>query len=195
MKDKAIILDFNILAEENLSVEEFISLYYLYNNINSDKFLEDLQEKGFIKIIQDEKNNIILREKAKLLIEFLEIESLNSVKKEKVIKKSKRIVTQEVLEFVDEFRNKWKGLKPGSMGSFESCKEKLMRWMLNNPTYSKEQILKAVDIYINSLTNLQYLQQADYFIYKKEGKDEHSRLSAFVDETEIIQEGWTSKLN
>ena len=194
MKDKAIILDFNILAEENLSVEEFISLYYLYNNINSDKFLEDLQEKGFIKIIQDEKNNIILREKAKLLIEFLEIESLNSVKKEKVIKKSKRIVTQEVLEFVDEFRNKWKGLKPGSMGSFNACKEKLIRWMIDNPNYTHQQILKSADIYINSLTNYQYLQQADYFIYKKEGKDEHSRLSAFIDEIETKSEGWTSQL-
>lgn len=194
MKDRAIILDFNILAEENLSIDEFLSLYNIYNNIKDDKFIISLQEKGFIKIINNEKNHVILREKAKLLIEFLEIESLNSVKKEKVIKKSKRIVTSEVLEFVDTFRNKWKGLKPGSMGSFESCKEKLMRWMLNNPTYSKEQILKAADIYINSLNNLQYLQQADYFIYKKEGKDEQSRLSAFIDETETQIEGWTSQL-
>ena len=154
-----------------------------------------MQEKGFIKIKEDEEYNIILREKTKLLIEFLEIESLDPVKKNKVIKKSARVVTNEVLNFIEEFRSKWKGLKPGAMGGFESCKEKLIRWMQNNPRYDFQQILKAADIYINSVNNMQYLQQADFFVYKKEGKDEHSRLSAFIDEIETKSEGWTSTLN
>jgi len=195
MKNKAIILDFNILAENDLSIYEFLTLYDIYNGIIDKKFTDSLQEKGFIKIKEDEEYNIILREKAKLLIEFLEIESLDSVKKTKVIKKSARAINSNLLPFIEEFRNKWKGLKPGSMGGFESCKEKMVRWMTNNPQYDFKQILNAADIYINSVNNIQYLQQADYFIYKKEGKDEHSRLSAFIDEVETKSEGWTSTLN
>ena len=194
MKKKAIILDFNILAEENLSVREFLALYDIYHNIINKEFINSLQEKGFIKIKENEEK-IILREKAKLLIEFLEIESLDPVKENKVIKKSIRVLNIKITDnFVDEYRNKWKGLKPGSMGSFSSCKDKLIRWLSNNPNYESEQILKAADIYLNSIQNYQYLQQADFFIYKKEGKDEHSRLSAFIDEIETKSEGWASTL-
>ena len=194
MKKKAIILDFNILAEENLSVREFLALYDIYYNIVDKEFINSLQEKGFIKIKENEES-ILLREKAKLLIEFLEIESLDPVKENKVIKKSIRVLNIKITDnFVDEYRNKWKGLKPGSMGSFSSCKDKLIRWLSNNPNYESEQILKAADIYLNSIQNYQYLQQADFFIYKKEGKDEHSRLSAFIDEIETKSEGWTSTL-
>ena len=194
MKKKAIILDFNILAEENLSVHELLALYDMYYNIINKEFINSLQKKGFIKIKENEES-ILLREKAKLLIEFLEIESLDPVKENKVIKKSIRVLNIKITDnFVDEYRNKWKGLKPGSMGSFSSCKDKLIRWLSNNPNYESEQILKAADIYLNSIQNYQYLQQADFFIYKKEGKDEHSRLSAFIDEIETKSEGWTSTL-
>ena len=149
--------------------------------------------KQFIKI--DHEKRIHLREKGKLLLEFLSIEKIGSLKSEKVVKKSARAIKVKISDdFVNEFRNKWKGLKPGSMGSFAACKEKLIRWMSDNPSYETEQILKAADIYINSLTNYTYLQQADYFVYKKEGKDEHSRLGAFIDEIETKSEGWTSQL-
>jgi hypothetical protein len=194
---EAFILDLNFLKEQNLSVIEFIVLLQL-NNIQTnltfdDNVLNDLQEKQFIKLIDKE---TILREKSKLLIDFLSIESnYSNYKDKKVIKKSNRIINEGFDEFIEEYRNLWKGLKVGSMGSPNACKEKMERWMKENPNYSKEDILKAAKIYINSLNNYQYLQAAHYFIYKKDGKEEDSRLSAFIEEKEVDNTDWTTKLS
>ena len=197
MKDNAFILDFNLLAEQNLSIDEFITIIHLKNDIlynNSPTHLKQLEEKQFIKILSDEKT--ILREKGKLLIELISIDKISSVNNKKEIKKSQRLLSNDVNTFIIEFRNKWKGLKVGSMGSLSSCKVKMMKWMEENPEYTSQQILKAADIYISSLNNYIYLQQADYFIYKKEGFSEQSRLSAFIDEIDTaVNEDWTTTLN
>jgi len=193
MKDKAYILDFNVLAEQNLSIEEFLVLIHLDDELynNSMRVLKPLEEKQFIKIINDEK--IILREKGKLFIELISIEKLSSTKNNKQTVKSDRLINVELDSFINDFRNKFKGLKPGSMGSEASCKMKMYRWMKENPSYTPEQILKAADIYIKSLNNYQYLQRADYFIYKKDGKDESSGLAAYIDEIEV-DDDWTTNL-
>ena len=193
MKDKAFILDFNVLAEQNLSIEEFLVLIHLDDELynNSMRVLKPLEEKQFIKIINDEK--IILREKGKLFIELISIEKLSSTKNNKQTVKSDRLINVELDSFINDFRNKFKGLKPGSMGSEASCKMKMYRWMKENPSYTPEQILKAADIYIKSLNNYQYLQRADYFIYKKDGKEESSGLAAYIDEIEV-DDDWTTNL-
>ena len=200
---EAFILDLNFLKEQNLSVIEFVTLLKL-NGSNIDLFLiefeseiyilEKLQEKQFIKIITY--SEVILREKSKLLLDFLSIESSYSdYKEKKIIKKSNRVINEGFDDFIEEYRKLWKGLKPGSMGSENACKEKMLRWMGENPNYTKEDILKAAKIYINSLNNYQYLQAAHYFIYKKDGKEEDSRLSAFINETEPDNIDWTVKLS
>lgn len=193
MKDKAYILDFNVLVEQNLSIEEFLVLIHLDDELynNSMRVLKPLEEKQFIKIINDEK--IILREKGKLFIELISIEKLSSTKNNKQTVKSDRLINVELDSFINDFRNKFKGLKPGSMGSEASCKMKMYRWMKENPSYTPEQILKAADIYIKSLNNYQYLQRADYFIYKKDGKEESSGLAAYIDEIEV-DDDWTTNL-
>lgn len=198
---EAFILDLNFLKEQKLSVVEFITLLKLSEiEIDlqlSDNVLISLQEKQFIKIIKDEDETVtIIREKSKLLIDFLSIESsYSNYKEKKIIKKSTRTISEGFDEFIEEYRNLWKGLKVGSMGSPTACKEKMERWMKENPNYSKEDILKAARIYINSLNNYQYLQAAHYFIYKKDGKEEDSRLSAFIEEKEIDNTDWTTKLS
>ena len=193
MKDKAYIIDFNLLTEQNLSIEEFLVLIHLDDELynNSMRVLKPLEEKQFIKIINDEK--IILREKGKLFIELISIEKLSSTKNNKQTVKSDRLINVELDSFINDFRNKFKGLKPGSMGSEASCKMKMYRWMKENPSYTPEQILKAADIYIKSLNNYQYLQRADYFIYKKDGKEESSGLAAYIDEIEV-DDDWTTNL-
>lgn len=193
MIENSYILDFQVLKEQNISINEFLGLIYLYENLETESnILDSLQQKQFIKLTE---NEIIIREKGNLLIELLLIEKINSVKSKKEIRKSERLINNELNGFIEEFRNKWKGLKPGSMGSLSTCKEKMKRWMRENPTYSPQQILKAADIYINSLNSLTYLQQADYFIYKKDGKEESSRLSAFIDEIDTkVTDNWTSTL-
>ena len=84
------------------------------------------------------------------------------------------------------------------MGSEKSCKEKLNRWMKENPKYSFEDILKASDLYLATEgANVKFLQRADYFIFKQDSyKNEMSRLSAFIDEININHvQDWTSNLN
>ena len=198
---EAFILDLNFLKEQNLSVIEFITLLQL-NEIDTGlqldlDILHNLQEKQFVKLIIDKfGTNTIIREKGKLLIDFLSIESSYSdYKEKKVVKKSTRTISEGFDEFIEEYRKLWKGLKPGSMGSENACKEKMLRWMGENPNYTKEDILKAAKIYINSLNNYQYLQAAHYFIYKKDGKEEDSRLSAFIEEKEVDNTDWTTKLS
>ena len=198
---EAFILDLNFLKEQNLSVIEFVTLLQL-NEIDTGlqldlDILHNLQEKQFVKLIIDKfGTNTIIREKSKLLLDFLSIESSYSdYKSKKVVKKSTRTISEGFDKFIEEYRNLWKGLKVGSMGSPMACKEKMLRWMGENPNYTKEDILKAAKIYINSLNNYQYLQAAHYFIYKKDGKEEDSRLSAFVEEKEVDNTDWTVKLS
>ena len=194
---EAFILDLNFLKEQNLSVIEFVVLLQLNGietNMTFDNIvLNELQDKQFIKLIDKE---VIIREKSKLLLDFLSIESsYSNYKEKKIIKKSNRVINEGFDEFIEEYRNLWKGLKVGSMGSPIACKEKMLRWMKENPNYSKEDILKAAKIYINSLNNYQYLQAAHYFIYKKDGKEEDSRLSAFIEEKEVDNTDWTTRLS
>ena len=198
---EAFILDLNFLKEQNLSVIEFVTLLQL-NEIDTGlqldlDILHNLQEKQFVKLIIDKFGTTqILREKSKLLLDFLSIESnYSNYKEKKITKKSNRVINEGFDEFIEEYRNLWKGLKVGSMGSPMACKEKMLRWMGENPNYTKEDILKAARIYINSLNNYQYLQAAHYFIYKKDGKEEDSRLSAFVEEKEVDNTDWTTRLS
>lgn len=198
---EAFILDLNFLKEQNLSVIEFITLLQL-NEVDTGLQLDlgvlhDLQEKQFVKLIVDKFGTTqILREKSKLLLDFLSIENnYSNYKEKKIAKKSDRVINKGFDDFIEEYRNIWKGLRLGSMGSPSACRDKMVRWMKENPSYSKEDILKAAKIYIKSLDNYQYLQQADYFIYKKDSKEESSRLSAFIDEVEVDNTDWTTKLS
>lgn len=189
----AFILDLNLLNEQNLSYHEFILLIKIKYNQSIqglEGFLKELENKLFIKITDSE---IILREKGNLILELITLENYN-LKDSKKIKKSSRLINNELSSFIKEYRNLWKGLKPGSMGNEEACKEKMFRWMKENPEKTKEDIMRAARIYINSVSDYNYLQQADYFIYKKEGPYENSRLSNFIDEEETPAEGWTSQI-
>ena len=200
MKDKAYILDFNLLSEQNLSVEEFVMLARLSNNELTELneiILNSLEDKQFVKINKSNNNEITLREKSNLLINFVSIEGLRSITSKRTIKRSDRAIQAGMIEFVKEYRTLWKGLKPGSMGSEATCTDKLIKWMKLNPSYSKEDILKAAKIYLKTVDNYQYLQQADYFIFKKDAFGESSRLSSFIDEIDVklVEDNWTTRLN
>lgn len=199
MSTNKYILDVNVLNFENLTIVEFLTLLSLHDMLIPYKIEHDivkkLEEKQFVKIDIENINNIVVREKGKLLIDSLNIENNDDFKNKKSIRKSSRAITNELDEFLLEFRNLWKGLKPGSMGSYMGCREKMFRWMKDNPNYTKHDILKAAKMYIKSLNDYTFLQGADYFIYKKDKYGESSRLSAFIDEEEIKEIGWSSNLN
>jgi hypothetical protein len=200
MKEKAYILDLSLLEEQNLSIDEFIVLVHIDNELvrkNSLDYLNSLEKKQFIKLPVKQDEEILLREKGKLFIDFVSIEKVSSVGNKKIVKRSDRSIKEGLKDFVKEYRSLWKGLKPGSMGSENGCADKLSRWMKENPQYSLEDISKAAKLYIKSVDNLQFLQAADYFIYKKDAHGESSRLSAFIDEIgeNIPEDNWTTQLN
>lgn len=198
-------LNFQVLEEIQLSISEFLFLtnIYLDNILNTSKFIidvSDLEKRKFIKIIENnDEKEIILRTKAIELIEFSLIDTEVSYStRKKVIKKSRRQVENVVDDRINEFRDKWKGLKAGSMGSLKACKVKLSRWMHENPNYTFDKILDAADLYLSTEgLNTRFLQRADYFIFKQENnREESSRLSAFIDDVDANKvQDWTSKLN
>lgn len=199
--NKALIIDFKLLEELDITINQFLFLYNLYLNDNifeiviSEEEEKDLQNKKFVKLYH---GNNELRQSAIDLIELLTIDSNSKLEEDKNIKKSDRAVNLEIKDRIQEFRGLWKGLKPGSMGSLQSCKDKLTRWMKSNPEYSFDDIIKAAKLYLSTEgMNLRFLQRADYFIYKQENnREESSRLSAFIDEIDNgYEDDWTSNLN
>lgn len=201
---KSIILDFTVLKKLNLSVRDFLYLVWLYNedsimSLNSilkNHDTTELLNRKYIKL--DSTGAVHLRQEGLDLINYLSIESFKEFNQPKIVKKSSKKIKAEVIERINEYRGKWAGLKPGSMGGKQSCIDKLSRWMEANPEYSFEQILKAAELYLNTEgINLTYLQRADYFIYKQENnREESSRLAAFIDETDSpVSRDWTSTLN
>ena len=203
MENNSLIINFELLKELNISISEFLFLSYLYfeknihipyDEIDKNK----LQKEQYIKLIDNE-SIIILRAKSIELIESLYVNTeVSFSKKLTKVNKSIRHINKEVSSRVNEYREKWKGLRPGSMGGVKSCKQKLTRWMKENPEYSFDDILKAADIYLSTEgVNIKYLQRADYFVFKQESnKEESSRLSAFIDEiADYTEQDWTTNLN
>lgn len=200
--EREIRLNLDVLESYNISVNDFVALWkiHLGNNINFNTQAVNyyrLQDEKFLKIIKNEKKQItfILRDKALELIEFLS----TGIKRPNTKKKKKQL-NVDLLTRIPEYRSLWKGLQLGSMGSAKACKEKLARWMEENPEYTFDQILEAARLYIESLRgDYRFLQRADYFIYKQENnREESSRLSAFIDEVSngaTSQGDWTTKLN
>lgn len=203
MNLKPLIIDFEFLAELSLSFNDLFLFYNVYygtiilQEIRTENRLKELQEAKFIKYYYKEEKCIIeLRGKALEILDLLTTEVVNVVSNKKVLKKSDRVIKDEIDKYIVEYRNKWRGLKSGSMGSLKSCKDKMFRWMKENPEYTMQDVLKAADIYLNGLNNYTYLQRADYFIFKQENnREESSRLSAFIDEQEVEKEDWTSNIN
>lgn len=204
MSKKSQVIDFTILEQLQISIKDYLYLAWFQNpdryaslELNlSQHDLTNLKEQNYIKV--DSSETVHLRQEAIDLIEYLKIDSFEKFEAPKIIKKSKRKISAEVVDRIDEYRNRWKGRKAGSMGSRQSCIDKLSRWMTTNPEYTFDQILKAADIYLDTEgRNITYLQRADYFIYKQENnKEESSRLSAFIDEIDTnVEADWTSTLN
>lgn len=198
--EKITVIDVNLIPE-NLTINDLLAIIKIHNKGELDFSDEGvdykkLQKEKFIKIITDEENTTyILRQKGLDLLDA--VIGKEVAHKEAPVKKKTNV---DLFTRIPEFRAKWKGLKPGSMGSAQSCKTKLTRWMQENPEYTFEDILIAADNYIESLNgDYRFLQRADYFIYKQENnREESSRLSAHIDEISIngAQQGdWTTKLN
>lgn len=127
------------------------------------EILNKLQDEGYIKVLNWDTRELILRPKAA------------------------EHVVDPIENWIDEYRAKFKGKKPGAMGDRNACVIKFKELFLRRPDITKEKILLATDRYITaeSGNRYKYLMQADYFISKsvnntKEGRV--SKLEAYCDE-------------
>jgi len=184
---KNLVINFKLLSNNNITIEEFLFLYKLYININyDDKTInkKKLIDKLLITTVKD--YNILLK-RGKELIQSQLIDN-----NEEELPPS----FDEIDNFVDVYRKKWKELGPGLMGDPKACKNNLTTWMNKNPQYTFDDILMAVDLYLRSVGNPKYIQRADYFIRKVEKGVEHSRLSIFIEEIgNYRDENWTNQLS
>ena len=198
--EKILLIDLKILKEMNLSINEFLVLYNIYNEnalidiANRNEMLLSLQDKKLVKMTNED--DVTIRQTGIDIISYMLIDS-ETIKIEdnkKILRKSSRTINTDI--DIIAYRNLWKGLKPGSMGSKKSCEEKLTRWMKENPEYSFEDIMKAAKLYLSTEgRNIRFLQRADYFVFKREPTgEEMSRLSAFIDEADLDSSDWTSTL-
>lgn len=189
---KYLLINEKLLNKNDLDVDDIIFLYKNYDKVVKIKntnynnmFATKLNEKGFMTfIVKDDYIIPALQKKAVQLLKTLmiEVNDNNHIK--------------GVEDLAKTLRLKWKGLKAGSMGSPEAIIEKLNKWMVSNPDYTPDQILKAADLYLSKEgSNIKYLQRADYFVYKQENGITNSRLSAYIDEIDEFEEdGWTNEL-
>lgn len=140
-----------------------------------------------------EKEIFELLKKTKL-IKSLEMRGyLQNINGEYIISQKLQETLNEVNDtdwILDEYREKFSydsTGEAGKMGDASAVVIKMQRFMLTHPELTKEQILEATDMYIQSVTNKKYLKQADYFIFKKESHTDASEVSSLYSWIEEVQ--------
>jgi hypothetical protein len=196
MKIEKICINFEQLNALNISIDEFIILLNFYINGKKPQpdQIDQLVNNEHIKDIGMGRYSIQPN-----IRRLLHDSIIKKTKNGKVVheKKDDDLKIKEIIRNrIDEYRQKWKGIKAGAMGSPRACSEKLFAWMKDNPDYTFDHILKAADLYISQCDNPRYVQRADYFIYKQEKNGLiNSTLSAFIDSIDDHEEdGWTTEL-
>lgn len=65
-----------------------------------------------------------------------------------------------------EYRPLFRAINKLKGGSTTSCNRKMKDFFKSHPAVRKQDVLDAAKLYISSVNDPQYLQQADYFIFK-----------------------------
>lgn len=196
-------IDLNQLKLLKLSVNKILTLikiYFIANKLYFDYELDSsdieyLKENKYIIVYENKNIKCYLREKGKSVLE--KVVSFKGIETNKVetIQEDK---IDNFEEKITKFRLKFNDLRVGAMGSKKNVRLKLKRWMKDNPDVTFKEILEATDAYIESLNGrYQFLQQADYFIYKQnQHKEETSRLSIFIEEgkKDPVNSDWGSEI-
>lgn len=206
---KNIIIDIQCLKITSLNLNHILTLlkikFYddkslLNYKVNKDDLLYLVDKKYLIE--SNNKSTIrkyFLRQKGKIaLSKIIKIETTKNEEKLLIKDISIKDQIEDFNILITKYRTKFKDLKVGSMGNNKAVRDKLKRWMKDNPDVTQKEILNAVDTYLESLNgDYRYLQRADYFIYKQNlRKEEVSRLSLFIEENrkEVVNSDWTTTL-
>lgn len=82
-----------------------------------------------------------------------------------------------------EFRPLFKAANKLKAGSASSCIRKMKDFFRKHPSVRKDDVLAAAKLYISSVNDTTYLQQADYFIFKNSDTKSAftSRLEQYIE--------------
>ena len=156
-----------LLLASGLTLNSYAFIYAVY--IRDDDLLQNLLKSNIsleevmaeIELTYLNEEDISLREAE----DFSHSDFFIAGKYKKFFKDVK--VSSE--EWIQEYRQLFKGIKPRSMGDPNACLKKMDKFLSVYPQYSKKQILAATENYIRS-TEPTYIMQADNFIFKT-GRD------------------------
>lgn len=88
----------------------------------------------------------------------------------------------EKLNWVDEFRNKFKQVNPTRAGTYKDVHKRLTKFLKEND-FTKNQILGAVDTYLEDMVrhgvDPKFVKSAHKFIYEGQGKLKSSMLEDY----------------
>lgn len=167
-----------LIHKRDLTPNEFVVLHQLFfnksdfmlyvtNNSDYDYSLKKLIEADYLT------EDLEFSKASKSYLKAFENESLD----------------RDVDKWIDEYRKKFSFIT-GKMGTRKACIDKMNRFFKENPTFTKQDVLKATDKYTNYIQNSNsFMQQADYFIYKEiiDGgvKTLRSTLQSMIEEIKI----------
>lgn len=145
------------------------------------------------------KKDIVLYMQALIESGYLTKDYLITEKGKKELSKIKitKIPQDQVLKLAEDYRNCFrtpsgKSLAPGVTGDLKLLTDRLKEFVEEHPQYSREHILKAIKLYIQSQTstNFKYLQKA-HFTVKKQNSDKttESRLLTYCEELDNEENG------
>lgn len=103
-------------------------------------------------------------------------------------------IAEPVEDWIQEYRSAFKHLRTKGIGVKQKCIDKMKEFMQENPSFTKEIILKARDAYIASFKgDYEFIEQADNFIKKRivdpeEGFRYRSTLYTYCEEVIMREE-------
>lgn len=103
------------------------------------------------------------------------------------------IIEAEIVAWIDDYRNLFKGLKIGAMGDKKACLAKMITFYKEYPDFAnRDTIFRAVSMYINSVNDTRYLMRADYFIFKNDqNSNKVSNLAIHAEEVDLEKQELT----
>lgn len=86
-----------------------------------------------------------------------------------------------------EYRPMFRTLDKLKAGSISSCTRKMKEFFKKHPAVRKQDVLAATKIYLATITDTQYMQGADYFIFKN--SDNRSSFTSRLEQyLEVLRE-------
>lgn len=170
-------LKLETLAKHNITIKQVFILDCLYkkdtDSLNKYASIEGYHKNDFLNLIgnsyiinKNTENDSIYPSKLEITNDGI------TLLKDCYYEEVKSVIKKETLDWIDEYYNLFpRGVKSGGYfvkSDKKSCEKKLIKFMKENPAYSKEIIIAATTRYVADMKNrgYSYMKTAAYFIEK-----------------------------